>query len=165
MRVLIFLVLVLSGCDSPETATASRVEAVSAVLDDFHRAAADADEERYFAHFAEDGIFLGTDATERWDVESFRAYAHPHFAEGEAWTFRAIARNVFLSEDAKLAWFEEELETEGLGPARGSGVLRRDANVYRIVQYNLALTIPNERFAEIKELLASEAGNGSATAN
>ena len=57
---------------------------VSAVLDDWHAAAAAADEERYFRHFAPNAVFLGTDATHRWTVEEFRRYAHPFFAKGKA---------------------------------------------------------------------------------
>ena len=37
---------------------------VAAVLDDWHQAASVADEARYFGHFAPNGIFMGTDATE-----------------------------------------------------------------------------------------------------
>jgi ketosteroid isomerase-like protein len=123
-------------------------------LDAWHQAAADADEAKYFSYFAEDAVFLGTDATERWDLPAFRTYAHPHFARGKAWTLRAKARDVRVSDDGMLAWFDEELESEGLGPARGSGVLRRDAQgVYRIVHYNLSLTIPNGRFAAVREVL------------
>lgn len=129
--------------------------AVSAVLDDFHEAAAAADEERYFAHFANGGIFLGTDATERWTVEEFRAYAHPHFENGRAWTFHPTRRAIDLNADGNIAFFDEDLDTEGLGPARGSGVLVREDGVFKIAQYNLALTIPNERFAEVKALLAT----------
>ncbi len=51
------------------------------------------------------------------------------------------------------AFFDEDLVTEGLGPARGSGVLERTDAGWRIAQYNLALTIPNERFAEIRQVL------------
>src|SRR5438270_12245619 len=90
--------------------------AIQAELDDFHDAAARADEARYFAHFADDGVFLGTDATERWDVPAFRAYAHPRFASGKAWTFRATRRATALSPDGRLAWFDEDLATERLGP-------------------------------------------------
>lgn len=129
--------------------------AVAEVLDAWHAAAADADEDAYFALLTADAIFLGTDATERWTKTAFRTFAHPHFARGEAWTFRAIRRDVLLEGD--LAWFDEDLETEGLGPARGSGVLRRTPEGWRIVHYNLALTIPNERFREVHDLLASPA--------
>jgi hypothetical protein len=152
---------ILSGCtiESPDLATSAELAsadvAVNNVLDDFHRAAAEADEERYFAHFDPSGIFLGTDATERWTVEEFRAYAHPHFANGRAWSFRSIRRAVRFSRSARVAWFDEDLDTEGLGPARGSGILLRgEDGRYRIALYNLAITIPNERFAEVKALLA-----------
>lgn len=125
------------------------------VLDDFHDAAAKADEARYFGHFAAEGVFLGTDATERWDVAAFRAYAHPHFAKGKAWTMRATTR--FLVVRGDVAWFDEALETEKLGPARGSGVLVRQDGVFRIAQYNLAITVPNERFAAVRKLLEGPA--------
>jgi hypothetical protein len=37
--------------------------------------------------FAPDGIFIGTDATERWTVAEFKAYAKPHFDKGRGWTY------------------------------------------------------------------------------
>jgi hypothetical protein len=120
-------------------------------LDDFHDAAARADEERYFAHFASDGVFLGSDATERWELAAFRAYAHPHFARGKAWSFRGVRRRVALRGD--LAWFEEDLETENLGPARGSGVLVWSDGRWLLEQYVLSITVPNEKFKSVKELL------------
>lgn len=126
---------------------------IDAVLDNFHAAAAASDEDRYFGYFTDDGVFLGTDATERWDVEAFRAYAHPHFAAGRGWVMRSVRRDVIVRGD--VAWFHEDLETRNLGPARGSGVLERDATgAWRIAQYNLAITVPNERFGEVRALLA-----------
>lgn len=131
---------------------------IIAVLDAFHDAASRADEESYFAHFTKDAVFLGTDATERWDTKAFRAYAHPHFAKGKAWSFRATRRAVTVAEGALYAWFDEDLDTPNMGPARGSGVLRRRAvtDPWRIAQYNLALTIPNEKMDEVKSLLSAE---------
>lgn len=120
-------------------------------LDGFHDAAARADEERYFAHFAPDGVFLGTDARERWDVPSFRAYAHPYFARGKAWSFRGVRRRVAARGD--VAWFEEDLETQNLGPARGSGVMVRSGDRWLIEQYVLSVVVPNEKFKAVKELL------------
>lgn len=135
-----------------ERAAAER--AIARVIDDWHAAAAAADEDRYFAHLADDAVFLGTDATERWDKAAFRAYAHPHFARGRAWAFRSARRAVTLDVEGRLAWFDEDLTTQNLGPCRGSGVLRRAPDgAWKIVQYNLAVTIPNERFADVKALL------------
>ncbi|HQY65026.1 MAG TPA: serine hydrolase domain-containing protein, partial [Polyangiaceae bacterium] len=50
--------------------------------------------------------------------------------------------------------------TRGLGPARGSGVLVREGGRYKILQYNLAITVPNERFASVKRLLAAPPAPG-----
>jgi hypothetical protein len=142
---------------------------VARVLDDWHDAAAKADEARYFAHFAPSGVFLGTDAKERWDVHAFRAYAHPFFAKGRAWSFHATARHVTFangSADGRatdgvrdVAWFDETLATERLGPARGTGVLVRERSSdgyggpWRIALYDLSIPIPNERFDDVKKLI------------
>ena len=129
---------------------------VREVLDAWHDAAARSDEEAYFARMTEDAVFLGTDATERWTRDEFRAYAHRPFSEGHGWHMRAIRRDVVIA--GELAWFDEDLETVNLGPSRGSGVLRRgDDGRWRIAQYNLAITVPNERFGEVRALLASGA--------
>ena len=135
-------------------APASHVQAVAEVvraLDDLHDAAARGDEERYFGHFSDTGVFLGTDASERWDLPAFRAYAHPHFAKGQAWKFKGVRRRIAVRGD--LAWFEEDLETENLGPARGSGVLIWSKDRWLIEQYVLSITIPNHKFKSVKEVL------------
>jgi len=144
--------LLLAACAHAPRGSAAE-EAVGSALDDFHDAAAKADEDRYFAHFAPGGVFLGTDATERWEVPAFRAYAHPHFAKGKAWTFRAARRIVTVRGD--MAWFDEDLETQNLGPARGSGVLSLHDGKWLIDQYVLSITVPNERFRAVRDLLAA----------
>ena len=124
----------------------------STTLDRFHAAAAASDETAYFALFAEGGVFLGTDGKERWTVPAFRAYAHPRFASGKAWSFRATRRDLSVRGD--VAWFDEDLSTPNLGPARGSGALLRDAHGDgKVVQYNLSIPIPNERFADVKTVI------------
>lgn len=151
MGILLMVPLLLAaGAGDAGTAETKRV---NAVLDDWHKAAADADEERYFSHLAADSVFLGTDATERWDRGAFRRFAHPHFAKGKAWAFKAVKRHVSCSADGRVAWFDETLDTPNLGPARGSGVLVRDGTDWKIVQYNLSVPIPNEIFKDVKKLI------------
>ena len=145
--------LLLLSCARTAASGPAAEDAVARELDDFHDAAAKADEERYFAHFAPEGVFLGTDAAERWDLAAFRAYAHPHFARGKAWSFRGVRRRIAVR--GGVAWFEEDLETENLGPARGSGVLVRAGPRWLIEQYVLSIPIPNGRFKEVRELLTS----------
>lgn len=134
----------------------SRERAVATVIDDWHAAAAAADEERYFGHMSEGAVFLGTDPTERWTKAQFRAYAHPYFVKGKAWSFRPVSRTVSVAPDGSVAWFDEELATPNLGPARGSGVLLRDGATWTIVQYDLSVPIPNAVFPQVKGIIASE---------
>jgi uncharacterized protein (TIGR02246 family) len=135
----------------PTIAKPPEEAAVAAVLDDWHAAAAAADEARYFAHFAPDAVFLGTDATERWSLDEFRRYAHPYFAKGKAWSFKAVERHVSFSPDRTVAWFDERLDTPNLGPARGSGVLVRAGGSWKIAHYDLSVPIPNVLMKEIKQ--------------
>ena len=152
MRLSAVLVLALAAACAHAQPRPDAAKAIEAELDDFHDAAAHADEDRYFAHFAPDAVFVGTDASERWDVGAFRAYAHPHFARGKAWSFRGVHRRIAFRGDT--AWFEEDLETANLGPARGSGVLALLGGRWLLEQYVLSITVPNEKFAAVKELLA-----------
>lgn len=146
------LLAALVGCGS-QVDVAAETRAINEVVDAWHAAAAAADEEAYFARMSEDAIFLGTDASERWDKAAFRAYAHPHFAKGKAWSFNATRRDVIVDAGGRLSWFDEDLATPNLGPARGSGVLRKHDSGWLIAHYNLTITVPNERFGEVKQLL------------
>jgi hypothetical protein len=148
-----FACAVAVACAHGTGQNGSAEQEIARELDDFHDAAAHADEARYFGHFAPDGVFLGTDASERWDVAAFRAYAHPHFAQGKGWAFRGVRRRIAIRGD--FAWFEEDLETKNLGPARGSGVLVRQGPRWLVEQYVLSITVPNDRFKEVRDLLTS----------
>ena len=149
------LPFVTANCTAPSRASdpASHAETIAQVLDDFHDAAAQADEDRYFAHFAPEGVFLGTAGSERWDVSAFRAYAHPHFAKGKGWTYRATARHVQLAPDGDVAWFDETLANESYGPCRGTGVMRKINGHWRIAQYNLTIPIPNDLAKAVVEMI------------
>jgi hypothetical protein len=116
---------------------------VATVLDDWHQAASVADEARYFGYFAPNGVFMGTDATERWTVAEFREWAKPQFKRKSAWSFKPRDRHIELSADRRTAWFDEMLDTPNLGLCRGSGVLVLIGGKWRIAQYNLSVPIPN----------------------
>jgi ketosteroid isomerase-like protein len=154
MRLVIALLFVVSvAASGADDAADARRKAVGAVLDDWHKAAADAKLDRYFGHFTEDAVFFGTDATERWNREEFRKYAKPFFDKGKAWSFKATQRHVTLSKDGNLAWFDEVLDTPNLGPARGTGVLVSDAGTWKIAQYHLCVPIPNDVFDKVKKII------------
>jgi len=154
---LLALAALLPGC-AGEDGRPDAAE-VGGVLDDWHEAAAQADEERYFGHFAPDGVFLGTDDGERWTVEEFRAYAHPHFVAGRGWTYRPSERHVAFSADGRIAWADEKLDNDKYGRLRGTGVLRRSGGGWKLVHYSMSFTIPNERTVEAVAVIRGEAGS------
>ena len=119
--------------------------AVSAVLDSLHHFASVADEEAYFGLFSPEAVFFGTDATERWTVEQFRAWAHQRFAAGQGWTYvlRAGTRHVEFDPSGSVAWFDEILDNAHYGETRGTGVLRRIDGDWKIAQYHLTIPVPN----------------------
>jgi hypothetical protein len=145
---LLMIPLLLASCSTPPDERAASADRAVAVLDALHAAAAAADGERYFALFEPQAVFLGTDATERWSLAQFRAYATPFFARGQGWTYVPTERHVFLSAAGDVAWFDERLHNDKYGEVRGSGVLLAGPAGWRIAQYNLALPIPNELAAE-----------------
>jgi len=141
---LVVVVITLAGCASSPTPHESQTEAIHSVLDDFHEAAARADESRYFAHLSDDSVFLGTDGTERWGRDAFQKFAHPHFASGKGWTFKPRDRNIAVSADGRTAWFDEMLDSASYGECRGTGVLQKRDSVWKIEQYNLSIPMPND---------------------
>jgi len=124
-------------------------KAIDHVLSSFHQAASDADGDLYFSLFAEGAIFMGTDATERWTVADFKAFAEPYFSEGRGWTYTKTERNVYVASDGQTAWFDEMLWNEKYGTCRGTGVLVLTDGDWRIAQYNLTFPIPNDLSADI----------------
>jgi ketosteroid isomerase-like protein len=134
------------------TAAAPPPEAeVVAVLDDWHRAAAEADGARYLGHMADDAVFLGTDASERWTLAEFRAFCEPYFARGVGWTYEPRERHLVVQ--GELAWVDERLWNETYGQCRGTGVLRRADGTWRIVHYSLTLLVPNELAGEVVQVI------------
>jgi len=124
---------------------------IRALLDDWHQAASRADGARYFGLMAEDAVFLGTDASERWSLPAFRAFCEPYFSKGVGWTYQPRKRNVFVHGD--VAWFDERLWNDKYGDCRGTGALRRDAGEWKLVHYSLTLPIPNDLAADVVKMI------------
>ena len=121
-------------------------------LDEWHAAAARADIASYFDKIDEAGIYIGTDATEYWTKQAFYDWSKPYFDKGKAWTFKALERNIYLSDDGTTAWFDEKLQAS-YGMLRGSGILILKKEGWKIMQYVLSLPVPNDRFKEVLEVI------------
>lgn len=120
-------------------------------LDQWHRDAANADT-AYFQKIADNGIYLGTDKTERWTKEEFWQFSKPYFEKGQAWDFKPLERHITYSDDQTIAWFDELLDT-WMGTARGSGVVQLKNDEWKILHYNLSLPIPNEKMKDVIEVI------------
>ncbi|MDX2115369.1 MAG: nuclear transport factor 2 family protein [Planctomycetota bacterium] len=151
-----------AGCSSGGNVDPGRDHAVlspvDAVLNELHDAASRADGERYFALFTPDAIFYGTDDSERWTVDQFRDYARPYFEKGQGWTYRRVDRQIFFSEDRRTAWFDERLDNDKWGRARGTGVLVRTSSGWKIAQYNLTVPVPNDLLPEVAQRIREHGG-------
>ena len=124
---------------------------IDAVLNAWHKAAADADFDSYFSKMTDKGVFIGTDATENWQNEEFKSYSKPYFDKGKAWSFTAVERNIYLGDSGEVAWFDELLDTQ-MKLCRGSGVVKKENGQWKIAHYVLSIAVPNENVSELIKL-------------
>ena len=103
--------------------------------------------ESYFDRYSTDAVFLGTDKTERWTIEEFKAYAKPAFSDGHGWTYAVIERN--WEGNGNIRWFDEILLNEKLGHCRGTGVTELINGEWKISHYALTMLVPNSIAAEV----------------
>ena len=106
--------------------------------------------ESYFDRYSTDAVFLGTDKTERWTIEEFKAYAKPAFSDGHGWTYSVIERN--WEGDGNTRWFDEILLNEKLGHCRGTGVVELINGEWKISHYALTMLVPNSIAAKVGAL-------------
>jgi hypothetical protein len=118
--------------------------AIHNLLDSLNVTAARADFNGYFNYYTEDAIFIGTDATENWNKQEFMDWARPAFENGKTWNFTALERNIYFDQSGNTAWFDELLNTQ-MKLCRGSGVLVKKGNEWKVQQYVLSVTMPNSQ--------------------
>lgn len=158
--------LLLFGCCAQNHNTSSTLQAdttsntvnrilIGAMLDSFNVAAARADYTRYFDYYTADAIFIGTDATEHWDKASFMVWAKPFFDKKRTWNFKSIERHIYFGNGGDIAWFDELLSTQ-MKICRGSGVVVKQNNEWKVQQYVLSMTIPNSQTKKVVTIKAAE---------
>lgn len=150
---LFIIIILFSNCESKETTSKKgngivEKEAINTVLDGWHKSAAEANFETYFGAMTNKSIFIGTDASENWPLSEFKEFSKPYFDKGKAWSFTSVERTIYMYPDNKIAWFDELLETH-MGICRGSGVLKKIENTWKVEHYVLSLTIPNENIQDV----------------
>lgn len=150
---ILILIVVFSACENKKPATkntngTSEKDTINMVLNEWHKSASETKYDAYFDAMAKTSYFIGTDASENWRKKDFKVFSKPFFDLGKAWDFKSVERNVYISADGKTAWFDELLDT-WMGVCRGSGVLSKTEDVWKIEQYVLSVTIPNENITEV----------------
>ncbi|OON61975.1 hypothetical protein B0920_00280 [Massilia sp. KIM] len=125
---------------------------VNAFVDAWHDDAANA-RLAYFDKMAPDGVYIGTDRSELWKRDDFKAWAKKYFERKSAWSFKATRRNVYASQDGSLIWFDELLDTPNMGHCMASGVIRKTKSGFEIVHYQLSMAVPNEVNGQVKKLI------------
>lgn len=139
---------------APSIDTSAEQKSITTMLDSFNRAAAKADFNAYFNFYTDDAIFTGTDATERWNKKEFMAWAKPIFDKGSAWDFTAMERHIYFDKTGSLAWFDELLNTQ-MKICRGSGVLVKQGDNWKVQQYILSTMVPNDQLDAVIKIKAA----------
>lgn len=145
--ILLFSILLL-GSKSFSQNTDSDKKKINTTLDSWHKAATNAEFDNYFSYMTSNGVFIGTDATENWQLDAFKAFSKPYFDKGKAWDFKCLQRNIYFDKTQNTAWFDELLDTQ-MKICRGSGVLIKQGNTWKIAHYVLSMTVPNDNLDEV----------------
>jgi hypothetical protein len=150
--------LLLAPAARAQEAPGNAEAEIGRVLDQLNVASTAADTTAYFSLFTPDARFIGTDATERWSLPEFRAYVEPYFSRGRGWTYTPRERVVTVAPiDCRcIAWFDEVLDNAAYGVTRGSGVLRLTDDGWKIEQYVLSFTIPNDKARAVVEVVKAD---------
>ena len=149
-KILLFALFSFASLSAQNAEMKDRAK-LHSIIDSWHKAAADANFDKYFDMMANSFVFIGTDASEFWNKAAFAEYAKPYFDKGKAWTFKSISRHIYFNYDRTTAWFDELLETQ-MKICRGSGVLLRQNGQWKMAQYVLSMTIPNENSNEVVKI-------------
>jgi hypothetical protein len=124
---------------------------LNSFMDSWHLAAAQANAEVFFGMMAENGIYIGTDKTERWLRDELKEWSKKAFERESAWTFTTRERNWQIHEKEGFAIADELLNT-WMGPCRATAVLRLINEHWKIIHYQLSVTIDNDKIEQFKNL-------------
>ena len=117
---------------------------IDSLVNQWHHAAAIADEDAFFGRMTADAIYIGTDASERWRRDELREWSKEYFNRETAWAFKPLSRNITIGPGSQLAWFDELLDT-WMGTCRSTGIMEIIEGEWKIIYYHLSVAVPNDK--------------------
>jgi hypothetical protein len=157
MKHIIFSLLILCllvSCSAKISSPDDEKHKIDKLINEWHIDAAKGNLEAYFDKMTDDAYFIGTDASEKWNASEFKTFCEPHFADGGAWDFKPLKREIFLNDRQDFAWFDEQLDT-WMGVCMSSGVLVKIEDEWKIKHYQLSIAVPNDLVQDFIELMES----------
>ena len=128
------------------------IMAIDSLLESWHYAAAIADEDSFFGLMTQDAVYIGTDPTERWTRDELKVWSKKYFDTASAWNFKPLSRNVRIGPGGQIAWFDELLDTQ-MGTCRSTGMMIFQDEAWKLVHYQLSVTLPNDKLDGFKSLI------------
>ena len=128
---------------------------IDSLINEWHHAAAIADEKTFFGFMTEEAIYIGTDTSERWQRDELAKWSQKYFDRNSAWDFKPISRNITFGPGKNIAWFDELLDT-WMGVCRSTGIVELVEDRWKLVHYQLSLTLPNDKLEDFKKLIGKE---------
>ena len=128
---------------------------IDSLINEWHHAAAIADEKSFFGFMTKEAVYIGTDTSERWQRDELAEWSKKYFDRSSAWAFTPISRNITFGPAKNIAWFDELLDT-WMGVCRSTGIVELVDDKWKLVHYQLALTLPNDKMADFRKLIGKE---------
>jgi hypothetical protein len=147
----------LTGCgESDEKNNTSEPDLAAAfqVLDKVHEAFNQKDTGAMYQHFTKATEFFGTDSSENWDLEGFKAYMAKYIASPNPGpNYKVKWRKLAPSSDSKVLWGVEELDYPSLKmPVRSTVVLENIQGKWKVQMQQWHFLIKNEKVNEVDQL-------------
>ncbi|MDO6711565.1 nuclear transport factor 2 family protein [Aliiglaciecola sp. 2_MG-2023] len=135
------------------SAITDNTESINKLMDSLHYSASQADLNAYLGAFTQNGVFMGTDDWERWSrPTTLDAYVKERFKGGTGWTYKSVERHINFADSGNTAWFDEIIVSPKWGRFRGTGVVIKQADTWKIAHYSMSVLVANEAFFEIAEI-------------
>ena len=132
-----------------------QINVIDSLVNAWHHAAAVADEDAFFGFMSADGIYIGTDASERWLRDELKVWSKKYFDTDKAWDFKPLSRTINIGPGNHIAWFDETLDT-WMGVCRSTGILEKRNDQWKLVHYQLSIAVPNDKIDGYRLLIGKQ---------